>query len=280
MATQSRALSGLKANQAPRKQQKTEGEVDATSLGSVIAQFESAEGERAGPQLDIPLSTTAVQLQLILNDLLRNKDKVPYSFYIGDEEAARNEVGVSLAQAVGKASTEATVRIVYVPQAVFRCRAVTRCTSTLSGHAEAILSASFNADGKTLATGSGDTTVRLWDVNTETPRATLRAHKGWVLCVAWSPCGTLVASGGKDGKLAIWDASDTEKPLRVIDKAHKLWVNALSWEPYHRSGGVPRLASASKEAATPPSHPHPCTPPKRTAPLGYGRHVQDARSSP
>lgn len=243
MATQSRPFQGIKANQEPRKQQKTEDEPEPA--GTVIAQFETAEGERTGPQLDIPLNTTANQLQLIINQLLNNEDKVPYSFYIGDEEE-RNEVGTSLSQAVGKASTEATIRIVYVPQAVFRCRAVTRCTSTLSGHAEAILSSSFNADGRTLATGSGDHTVRLWDVMTETPKATLKAHRDWVLCVAWSPCGKLIASGGKDGKVAIWEAANTEKPLRVIEKAHKLWVNSLAWEPYHVDG-VPRLASASKD---------------------------------
>ena len=68
-----------------------------------------------------------------------------------------------------------------MPQAVFRVRAVARCTSTLPGHAEAILSTSFSADGSLLATGSGDHTVRLWDSNTELPKATLKAHKDHVL---------------------------------------------------------------------------------------------------
>ena len=39
------------------------------ATGSLIAQFETADGERTGPQLDVPLETTAAQLQLILNQL-------------------------------------------------------------------------------------------------------------------------------------------------------------------------------------------------------------------
>ena len=105
--------------------------------GSLIAHFETAEGERTGPQLDIPLDTTAGQLQLIINELLKNDEKVPYSFYI-----AEDEITSSLQQAIGSASTEQAVRIVYVPQAVFRVRAVTRCTSTLPGHAEVRATAS------------------------------------------------------------------------------------------------------------------------------------------
>ena len=101
------------------------------ATGSLIAQFETADGERTGPQLDVPLETTAAQLQLILNQLQEQTDEpVPYSFYVGD-----NEVSGSLGAALGDVSTEQAVKIVYVPQAVFRVRAVTRCTSTLPGHA-------------------------------------------------------------------------------------------------------------------------------------------------
>ena len=209
--------------------------------GSLIAQFESVEGERAGPQLDVPLETTSAQLATILNQLLSNDDPVPYSFYVND-----GEVTGSLGDAIGSTSTEQAVRITYVPQAVFRVRAVTRCTSTLPGHAEAMLTSSFSPDGKTLATGAGDHCVRLWDVNTELPRHTLKAHRDWVLCLAWSPCGRYLVSGGKDGLLALWSPGDAE-PIRTM-KGHKKWVNAVAWEPLHANGGTSgRFVSASKD---------------------------------
>ena len=214
------------------------------ATGSLIAQFETADGERTGPQLDVPLETTAAQLQLILNQLQEHTDEpVPYSFYVGD-----NEVSGSLGAALGDVSTEQAVKIVYVPQAIFRVRAVTRCTSTLPGHAEALLSSHFSPDGSILATGSGDHCVRLWDVHTEMPKHTLRAHKNWVLCCAWSPCGQFLLSGGKDGMLCLWSANDAS-PIRTI-AAHKKWVNAVCWEPLHatrHTGNPCRFASASKD---------------------------------
>ena len=49
----------------------------------------------------------------------------------------------------------------YQPLAVFRVRPVTRCTSTMPGHTEAVLHVSYSPDGSMLASGGGDMTVRL-----------------------------------------------------------------------------------------------------------------------
>lgn len=46
--------------------------------------------------------------------------------------------------------------------------------SSLPGHAEAVISVSFSPDGNHLASGSGDTTVRFWDVLTQTPDYTCK----------------------------------------------------------------------------------------------------------
>ncbi len=43
------------------------------------------------------------------------------------------------------------------------------CCFVAVGHAEPVLSVAFSPDGRHLASGSGDTYVRLWDLNTQTP---------------------------------------------------------------------------------------------------------------
>lgn len=89
------------------------------------------------------------------------------------------------------------------PQAVFRVRPATRCSSTLSGHTSPILCASFSPTGNLLATGSGDCNARLWDLFTETPSHVLSGHKGWVLCVEWEAMERKLATGGHDGHVRI-----------------------------------------------------------------------------
>lgn len=93
------------------------------------------------------------------------------------------------------------------PQSVFRVRPATRCSASLSGHSSPILCASFSPTGALLATGSGDATARLWDLNTETPSHTLVGHKGWVLCVEWEAMERLLATGGHDGHVRDLSAS-------------------------------------------------------------------------
>lgn len=46
--------------------------------------------------------------------------------------------------------------------------------SSIPGHAEAVISVSFSPDGKHLASGSGDTTVRFWDILTQSPDYTCK----------------------------------------------------------------------------------------------------------
>jgi WD40 repeat protein len=69
------------------------------------------------------------------------------------------------------------------------------------------LSLSFAADGKTLATASGDGTVRVWEVASGQERARLTGHRGCVSAVAFSPDGKTLATGGSDGRALLWKLS-------------------------------------------------------------------------
>jgi WD40 repeat protein len=65
-----------------------------------------------------------------------------------------------------------------MPQAVFRVRPVARCTASMAGHSESVLVVAFSPDGRRLATGSGDTTLRLWDLNTQLPQFECKVRGG------------------------------------------------------------------------------------------------------
>ena len=74
------------------------------------------------------------------------EEKVPYAFFVNGEE-----IRETLLKTVGEevvTKTESAIEIVYQPQAVFRVRAVTRCTSSLEGHADAVLYVAFSPNGR------------------------------------------------------------------------------------------------------------------------------------
>lgn len=120
----------------------------------------------------------------------------------------------------------------------------------MPGHAEAVVSLQFSPDNQHLASGSGDTTLRLWDLNTETPHFTCIGHRQWVLCVSWSPDSEKIATACKAGEIRIWDPNSGKqfgnKPL----VGHKKWINCLSWEPYHQNPECRHLASAGSDGDT------------------------------
>lgn len=137
----------------------------------LLCRFKSEKGEIVGDLMDLPLNCTTEQLSLICNALLQQEERTPYLFFVNEQEITKsldNSLDSKLL------NTEEILDIVYQQQAVFRVRAVTRCTSSLPGHAEAVISVSFSPDGNHLASGSGDTTVRFWDVLTQTPHHTCK----------------------------------------------------------------------------------------------------------
>ena len=138
------------------------------------------------------------------------------------------------------------IPVQYRPEAMFAIRPITRASSTLEGHSEAVLSVAFSPDGTKLASGSGDTTVRTWDLGTQCPQFNCEGHKGWVLYVAFSPDGKTIASAGMDHIILIWDA-DTGKQIGKPLKGHRNYITSLSWEPLIKMNQSRRLASSSKD---------------------------------
>jgi len=80
-----------------------------------------------------------------------------------------------------------------------------RLWHTLKGHTRHVLSVACSPDSKTLATGSWDTAIRLWDVATGKNTATLSGHTKEVRLLAFSQGGkTLTSAGGRDLTVKLW----------------------------------------------------------------------------
>jgi WD40 repeat protein len=75
---------------------------------------------------------------------------------------------------------------------------------TLKGHSHDVSSVAFSPDGKTLASGGLDDTIKLWDVATGKEQVTLKTHTA-VLSIAYSPDGKMLASGSNDKTIKLWD---------------------------------------------------------------------------
>ena len=76
----------------------------------------------------------------------------------------------------------------------------------LKGHTGYVNSAVFSGDGKQIASGSSDKTIRVWDAKSgRLVLGPLKGHKDWVAFVAFSPNGRRIVSVSGDGDACVWD---------------------------------------------------------------------------
>ncbi|VEL21021.1 unnamed protein product, partial [Protopolystoma xenopodis] len=191
-----------------------------------------------------------------------------YEFFIGrtqilDDLATAISQSRSLAgEKLDDINLESIVSITYQVQAAFRVRPVTRCSSSLPGHTGAILVALFSPDARILATGSGDASVRFWDLTTELASATCsEAHRAPVLCLAWSPDSIVLASGCQGGAICLWKEDNNSWKLlhnRSLERpslsksplaSKSRWIRSIAWRPIHIDAECRMLAVAYQESS-------------------------------
>ena len=288
-----------------------------TGTSSAIIQLIDENDQHRGDPLDLPLCTSADQLQKLCNlaDLENQEDEtientVPYEFYIDDRVLPQEGNILELIKRIATENherivdfkerknsvpnydLEQTLKITCVPQALFRIKPVSRCSSTIPGHEEAItiwmkikfkflersfvidfanwpvnnnklthflifiqfrllfypnfITVQFSPDGKKLASGSGDTTVRTWNLNAECPAKTLSGHKNHVLVVAWSLDSKFLVSADKTGVIFVWNwkkGTVSKGPLRE----HRNWVTGMAFQPLHLAAPSRNFVTSSKD---------------------------------
>jgi WD40 repeat protein len=80
-----------------------------------------------------------------------------------------------------------------------------------------------------LASASGDTTVKLWDVASGRALRTLSGHNGFVESVAFSPGGESLVSGCQDGSIKFWDVANGLEVKTLSGHTHS--VNGVTFSP-------------------------------------------------
>lgn len=101
---------------------------------------------------------------------------------------------------------------------------------------ERVQTIAFGPDNRTLASGSVDGTIKLWDLTTGQATHTFTAHdwpglRAGVLSVGYSNDGTLLVSAGADGIIKLWDVGTGEELRSYTRQGHTGAVTAVAFSP-------------------------------------------------
>ena len=98
----------------------------------------------------------------------------------------------------------------------------------VSGHTEPVSVLTLYADGKTVATGSADKTIELWNkADTDKPLYTLTGHTGGITAIDFSVDAKLLASGSSDKTVRLWDLT-TGQSIQTLT-GHTSEVGAVTF---------------------------------------------------
>jgi platelet-activating factor acetylhydrolase IB subunit alpha len=81
-----------------------------------------------------------------------------------------------------------------------------------------------------IASGSEDTTIKLWDFETAQYERTLKGHTGPITAVTFSPSGTLIVSASTDMTAKIWDSTSSYQCTKTL-RAHDHTLSSVAFLP-------------------------------------------------
>jgi dipeptidyl aminopeptidase/acylaminoacyl peptidase len=112
--------------------------------------------------------------------------------------------------------------------------------STMDGHTDAVSSLAFSPDGKLIASGGEDFSIRIWDTAAGKHVLTWAAHQNMVLSLAFSPDGKLLASASSStihidpakpspGAVKVWEPATGKEKVQLNGDAG--WFSQVAFSP-------------------------------------------------
>ncbi|MCA2513261.1 MAG: protein kinase, partial [Microcystis sp. M60BS1] len=108
---------------------------------------------------------------------------------------------------------------------------------TLTGHSGKVESVAYSPDGRYLASGSSDTTIKIWQVATGRELRTLTGHYSFVRSVVYSPDGRYLASGSSDETIKIWEVATGTKLRTLTGHSNIVWSVVYSPDGRYLASG-------------------------------------------
>jgi len=99
----------------------------------------------------------------------------------------------------------------------------------LIGHTGKIWDIEYASDGRLIASGSVDNTLRLWQTRLPGLLRTMEGHPFPILTVSFAPNGLSIATGSDDGLIRIWQVSNGN--LQGTLAGHAGWINDIAFSP-------------------------------------------------
>ncbi|KAL4865206.1 hypothetical protein BDV12DRAFT_200398 [Aspergillus spectabilis] len=117
---------------------------------------------------------------------------------------------------------------------------------TLRGHSETVEIVAFSPDGKQIASGSKDGTIKLWDAITGSLQQTLSGHSEEISAMAFLPDSKLIISGTRGGSVMLWDSTTGDREM-IADHLGPTEAHYSQLHPLEEGYGCPTVSAFSSD---------------------------------